>query len=99
VGGGQANTTSLLELIAEIEKITGNRIHYLNEELRPGDQLVYVTDYGKLKRDTGWKPQVNVRQTLLRIQDWWNRNREVFQPARIPEPVASHLVQNYSEAA
>jgi CDP-paratose 2-epimerase len=99
VGGGQTNTTSLLELIAQIEKLIGRRVEYEKDEARPGDQLVYVTDYSKLTRDTGWKPQVSVRQTLMRIQEWWNQNREVFEPVRVAEPVVTTAMQNVPGAA
>ena len=81
VGGGPENTISLLELLGELEKLLGGRVPYVFDEARPADQLVYVTDYGKLKRDTGWKPQVSVRQTLGHIQEWWERNREAVEPA------------------
>ena len=47
VGGGPNNTVSLLELIAEIEEMTGQHLPYRLDEPRPGDQLVYVTDVGK----------------------------------------------------
>ena len=100
VGGGQANTTSLLELISQIEKLIGRRVEFEKDEPRPGDQLVYVTDYSKLHRDTGWKPEVTVRQTLTRIQDWWKQNRDVFEPAiSIPERVVAPALQNFPGAA
>ncbi len=92
VGGGPENTISLLELLSELEKLLDIKVPHMFDEPRPGDQLVYVTDYGKLKRDTGWKPQVSVRQTLVRIQQWWERNREALEPM-VHEPVASLLDQ------
>jgi CDP-paratose 2-epimerase len=81
VGGGPENTTSLLELMDRIAALTGRRLHYQTAERRPGDQLVYVTDIGKLRRETGWEPRLNVNQTVERIYDWWKRHREVFVPA------------------
>jgi CDP-paratose 2-epimerase len=98
VGGGPENTISLLELLAEVEKLLGFKVPYMKDDPRPGDQLVYVTDYGKLKRDTGWKPQVNVRQTLLRIQGWWDRNRDFLEPKVAREPVPAAL-RDQAEAA
>ena len=95
VGGGAENTVSLLELLAELETLLGFPAPHMFDEPRPGDQLVYVTNYAKLKRDTGWKPQVSVRQTLERIQDWWERNREAIEPA---EGLTAAL-QSRSEAA
>jgi CDP-paratose 2-epimerase len=99
VGGGQANTTSLLELIEQIEKLIGSRVAFVRDATRPGDQLVYVTDHSKLTNHTGWKPLVSVRQTLMRIQDWWKQNREVFEPVRVAEPIIAPALQNFPGAA
>jgi CDP-paratose 2-epimerase len=82
VGGGIDNSTSLLEIIDEIEHVTGRRLRYSTEGSRPGDQLFYVTDYRKLQQHTGWRPQTDVRATLQNICDWWKENRRLF-----PEPV------------
>jgi CDP-paratose 2-epimerase len=97
VGGGSENTTSLLELMSEIEKLLGYKVPYVKDDPRPGDQLVYVTDCSKIKRHTGWKPELSVKQTLLRIQDWWKENRDLFEPPA--EPVSTLLMQNQPEAA
>lgn len=91
VGGGPDNTVSLLELIDHIRDLTGRRVRYELDDRRPGDQLLYVTDTGKLERETGWKPEYSVRQTLEAIHGWWKRNRDLFaavasMPARIPAP-------------
>jgi CDP-paratose 2-epimerase len=89
VGGGAANSISLLELLAELEKVLGSPVEYLHGQARPGDQLVYVTDYAKLKRDTGWQPQVSVRETIVRIRHWWEENRHALQAGEaIPAPAA-----------
>lgn len=96
VGGGPENTVSLIELLSELEKLLGFKVEYMKDDARPGDQLVYVTDYSKLKRDTGWKPQVSVRQTLMRIQQWWERNRESLEP-KVHEPAAT--ISSRAEAA
>jgi CDP-paratose 2-epimerase len=99
VGGGQGNTTSLLELIEQIEKLIGRPLEFVKDEARPGDQLVYVTDYSKLQRDTGWKPQLNVRQTLMKIRDWWKQNSDVFEPVRAAELAIVPAMQNVQGAA
>lgn len=99
VGGGMENTTSLLELVDEIESLTGSRVEYVVDELRPGDQLVYVTDYAKLHRDTGWKPKLNVRQTLRRIESWWKENHDGMAPDEIREPLAGAALENMPGAA
>jgi CDP-paratose 2-epimerase len=80
VGGGPENSVSLLELIAMIEKLTGRRVEYVRDERRPGDQLIYVTDYSRLTRFTSWKPEISVAGTLDLIYAWWRRHRELIVP-------------------
>ena len=99
VGGGERNSVSLLELIREIEGMTGAKVPYVLDDFRPGDQLVYITDYSKLRNDVGWQPKYGVRQTLGRIHDWWKRNREIFEPVPIAEPVVSTALQDLPGAA
>lgn len=93
VGGGPANAISLLELIALIEKLTACRVEYELAAHRPGDQLVYVTDCSKLRRDTGWEPRIGIRLTLDRIYQWRKRNRDLFEPLSQPQRVAAALQQ------
>jgi CDP-paratose 2-epimerase len=83
VGGGIKNCTSLLELIDEIEKLTGIRLDYAFDRVRPGDQPIYVTDFSKLRHHTGWAPQLNVHQILENIHGFWKQNRELFGPAAV----------------
>ncbi len=89
VGGGPENTISLRELMVLIEKLTACRVDYRTGEPRPGDQLVYVSDCSKIRRDTGWVPRLSVRQTVERIYDWWKSNRDLSEPAARPQPVAA----------
>lgn len=98
VGGGPDNSMSLLELIAEIETLTGLTVPYVLDEARPGDQLVYVTDYSKLKRDTSWVPQLNVAQTLDRIHEWWRRNQDILHESRDVEPMVSSVFRDGAAA-
>jgi CDP-paratose 2-epimerase len=84
VGGGAENTTSLLELINQVEELTGLRVARSFEAFRPGDQLVYVTDHSKLTTMSGWAPETNVAETLRQIHQWWRRNKALFA---VPEEV------------
>jgi CDP-paratose 2-epimerase len=88
LGGGAANSTSLLDLMALIEGLTGCQLQMTFEKARPGDQPVYVTDFSKLKQETGWQPSVNLHETLERMHHWWKRNRRVFAAIR---PLVSQL--------
>ena len=98
VGGGPENTLSLLELIEEVQRMTGQRLRYTQEPMRQGDQLAYVSDTSKLTRVTGWRPETTVQETLSAILDWWTRNRTLLPklavmpaPAAAPTPVLREL--------
>lgn len=88
VGGGRANTTSLLELASLIEAVTGRKLQMTFDSVRPGDQAVYVTDFSRLRRDTGWHPEVDLQGTVEKIYRWWKQNREVFAVQKVPEVLA-----------
>jgi CDP-paratose 2-epimerase len=81
VGGGPANSVSLLELMEVIRGLTGAEVRYEFRPRRPGDQLIYITDTTKLQHDTGWKVRYSVPQTLREIQRWWYAHRAALEPA------------------
>jgi CDP-paratose 2-epimerase len=86
VGGGAGNAISLLELIDKIENMTGYRIEYKLEPRRPGDQLVYLTDYGKIYSHTGWKPEIDLQRTLELLQEFWEENQGLIASRRRVTP-------------
>ncbi len=85
VGGGEANTVSLVELMEHIRELTGVRLQFERSRLRPGDQLVYVTDHSKLTNLTGWMPEVNLRTALENMAAWFKKNRELIASLRPAE--------------
>ena len=90
VGGGPENSTSLLELVDEIERLTGKRASCVLDERRIGDQLVYVTDNAKIRRDTGWKPETRLKQTIQLLHRFWEENRGMLaQPEVVSGPAVS----------
>lgn len=74
VGGGAGNTTSLLQLVAMIEELTGRKMLYRFEESRPADQVIYISDSRKFQLHTGWKPMTTVPETLKHISEFWHEN-------------------------
>jgi CDP-paratose 2-epimerase len=100
VGGGPQNTISLLELIAAIAKLTGRNLETVFEQRRPGDQLVYVSDFSKLQRDTGWSPAHSPLETLEQIYEWWKHNRQLFlKPAAAKAARVSAVLQQLPRTA
>jgi CDP-paratose 2-epimerase len=93
VGGGPANSVSLLEVIDEIEHVTGKKIQFKMQRARPGDQLFYITDFEKLRKHTGWTPRTNLRKTMEIICGWWKQRRTIVEPISMPSMPASLLAQ------
>lgn len=44
--------------------------------LRPADEPILLGDNSKLRRDTGWAPQVPLAESLRRILDYWRERTE-----------------------
>jgi CDP-paratose 2-epimerase len=78
VGGGSSNTTSLLELIDQIEQFSGKKVDYTFAKARPGDQMFYVTNHDKITRMTGWAPTTALPETVRQIAAWWKANQHLF---------------------
>jgi CDP-paratose 2-epimerase len=71
LGGGPANSTSLVELIDEITRLTGNRVHIEWGPERLGDQKWYVADTSKIRRALGWSPRTSICEGIRAMYDWY----------------------------
>ena len=87
VGGGPANTISLLDLLDLIARLTGRQPDVRFGAWRPGDQRYYVSDTSKLREMTGWTPQVSVEQGVTKLHDWLKLNGNPPTTARPPVTV------------
>ena len=88
IGGGPANTTSLVELLDLMGDIIGERPLAQMEPWRTADQRYYVSDTRKFEAATGWKPRVGVRAGVSALLDWLITNR-VAEPSVSASKVAS----------
>jgi CDP-paratose 2-epimerase len=70
IGGGPANTTSLLELVDTLSKVLGQQTETLFEEWRLADQRFYVSDTRRFSELTGWQPHVGIREGVERLIAW-----------------------------
>jgi CDP-paratose 2-epimerase len=70
IGGGPANTTSLLELLDLIEVVHGDSPDVAVQEWRTGDQRYYVSDTRRFQQSTGWQPRIGVREGVTRLYQW-----------------------------
>lgn len=79
VGGGVKNTLSLLKLIEMLEKKLGKKLNLKFDDWRAGDQPVYVSDIGKIQKETGWEPKTSVEEGVSRLLTWVEENKNLFQ--------------------
>lgn len=70
IGGGQANSLSLLELFAELEALTGQPAHFERLVARQSDQRLFVADTRKANARFGFQPRVDKREGLRRMIRW-----------------------------
>jgi CDP-paratose 2-epimerase len=70
LGGGFSNSTSLLELIELIARVTRNEVRYDFAAWRPGDQPWYVSDVSALSSTVGWHPQTSLEDGLHALHTW-----------------------------
>jgi CDP-paratose 2-epimerase len=70
VGGGMANSLSVLELLAFLGKELGVEPRVTHIAPRESDQKVFVADLAKARRLLGWQPRVGWQEGLRRMIEW-----------------------------
>jgi len=70
IGGGPANTVSLVELLEQIGRLTGRQPSVEHADWRTGDQRYYVSDSAAFAAATGWAPKVGAIEGVRRLHDW-----------------------------
>jgi len=78
IGGGPGNTVSLLELLEQLEKLTGKKPKVKFTDWRPSDQKVYITDLTKIQSHLNWRPKIPVSSGIKKLIDWVRQNKEYF---------------------
>ena len=70
IGGGMANSSSLLELFAQLEDLVGVTLRFERRPWRHSDQRFFVADNSKACRLLGWQPRVNKAIGVARMLEW-----------------------------
>ena len=90
IGGGPANSISLLELLDLLAELHGGDLSICFEDWRAADQRYYVTDTSKFRGLTGWAPRVGVNEGVRRLYEWLLNESGPFSG----EPVAVTQLAN-----
>jgi len=70
LGGGMANSSSLLELFGHLEQALGIRLRYEKLPWRHEDQRFFVADVAAVSKALGWSPQVGKIVGVERVLGW-----------------------------
>ncbi len=84
IGGGAANTVSLMELMKIMEQLDSRRMPIRYSDWRPGDQKYYVSDHSKFTHATGWRPKVSVQEGVQRLYHWLAEERPRMAKIIVP---------------
>lgn len=81
LGGGLEISTSLAELTALCQKLTGTKVAIASEPATsPVDIPWYVTDSSRAQKAFGWKPQKGVGAIVGEIHAWLTREKTHLAP-------------------
>jgi CDP-paratose 2-epimerase len=80
LGGGPDNAASLVQVIAEIEKLTGRKADLQFADWRPGDQRWYVSDPRRAQRELSLKTFKPWRAGLADLVRWLADERGLVLP-------------------
>jgi CDP-paratose 2-epimerase len=70
IGGGIANSLSLLELFALLEKQADVKLNFIRIPVRESDQRVFVADISRAEQLLGWQPKVTAQEGVAKMLAW-----------------------------
>ena len=70
IGGGPANTISLIELLTLLRNFDGRDARVEWSDWRTGDQKYYVSDTRRFEELTGWAPRVRTTEGIRLLREW-----------------------------
>lgn len=81
IGGGMANSLSLVELLSHLGRLIGAELSVRPKPWRAADQKVFVADCRRAERDFGWYPQADYDTGLAEMLDWIRELRRIANAA------------------
>ena len=78
LGGGKANSTSILEAFKLTEKFTGRtQVHTYVEQNRAGDHICYYSDLRKMRAHyPKWDITQSLEETIRQIVEAWKTRQK-----------------------
>lgn len=70
IGGGMANSLSLLELFGFLEQELGVTLRFRSLPPRESDQRVFVADIAAIREAIGWRPEIDYAAGVRRVLRW-----------------------------
>jgi CDP-paratose 2-epimerase len=81
IGGGPANSISILELIDYLGVLSGKKPSCGHGAWRLGDQRIYVSDIRRARNDLDWQPRVPWQRGVETVRNWVLENRAECEAA------------------
>ncbi|MDP4034254.1 MAG: GDP-mannose 4,6-dehydratase, partial [Pseudorhodobacter sp.] len=78
IGGSSKFTVSILEFFKILENISGKNFNYKIKPWRLVDQKVYISDITSAKKDFDWVPNINPKEGVKSIYDWFLQNKHLI---------------------
>lgn len=80
IGGGKKFSYSIWrEFQPVLEKKIGKKIKITKADWRPGDQLIYISDTRKAKKDFRWSPKITLEDGLSELIDWAKLHQDTIE--------------------
>ncbi len=83
LGGGSANSTSLLELLEHIRRLTAQRVEVDWGPERLGDQKWYVADTSKIRTTLAWSPTTSIREGIQALYKWYAERPWLVEQSKV----------------
>jgi CDP-paratose 2-epimerase len=77
IGGGRANSCSILEAFKLVEQLSGVPMRWeYSDKAREGDHICYISDLRKMRAHyPGWRVNVSLTDLLQQIVESWNQRK------------------------
>jgi UDP-glucose 4-epimerase len=73
---GYGHGYSVREVLASVERVTGQRLSVREEPRRPGDPPALVARAERIRKELGWKPRFDDLDTIVRTAYQWEQRQQ-----------------------